>query len=50
MVKLLKCQKHLLYADLGDKKYASFAEIKNKKDRYEAWNLMHNEKKEGMIP
>lgn len=26
------------YADLGDKKYASFAEIDNKKDRYEAWN------------
>ena len=35
------------YADLGDKKYASFAEIENKKDRYEAWNLMYNEKKEG---
>jgi len=35
------------FADLGDNKYSPFAEIKNKKDRYESWNLMHNEDKEG---
>ncbi len=35
------------FEDLGDNKYSQFVEIKNKKDRYESWNLMHNEDKEG---
>ena len=45
--KIVEIEANTSFSDLGEKKYAPFAEIKNKKDRYASWDLMKNKLNEG---
>ena len=45
--KIVEIEENTSFSDLGEKKYAPFAEIKNKKDRYASWDLMKNKLNEG---
>ena len=45
--KIVEIEENTSFSDLGEKKYAPFAEITNKKDRYKSWELMQTEYKEG---